>query len=68
MDDELIAYLPPEPIESPCINICRIDSKTRLCEGCARTIDEIARWGTMGADERRAIMAQLSKRVAVARD
>ncbi|WP_109807587.1 DUF1289 domain-containing protein [Sphingosinithalassobacter portus] len=62
MDDELIAYLPPEPIESPCSNICRIARTTGLCEGCSRTIDEIARWGTMDVAERRAIMAELPKR------
>ena len=27
---------------SPCINICRMHAATGWCEGCARTIDEIA--------------------------
>jgi predicted Fe-S protein YdhL (DUF1289 family) len=30
--------------------------------GCARTLDEIARWGTMSDKERDAIMADLAAR------
>ena len=30
---------------SPCIDICRIDAASGLCEGCLRTLDEIAAWG-----------------------
>jgi hypothetical protein len=37
---------------------------TALCEGCHRTIDEIARWSTLGDDARRAIWAQLPARRA----
>jgi len=49
-------------IVSPCTNVCRIDPATRLCRGCARTIDEIARWTTLGDAERDRIMAELSGR------
>ena len=31
-------------IQSPCINICKLDDQTGLCEGCKRTMDEIENW------------------------
>ncbi|HEY4560650.1 MAG TPA: DUF1289 domain-containing protein [Lysobacter sp.] len=40
---------------SPCIGVCEIDAQG-LCAGCLRTLDEIARWGTMGDAERLRIM------------
>ncbi|TPG38005.1 DUF1289 domain-containing protein [Sphingomonas koreensis] len=60
----MIEYLPPHPIESPCVNTCRIDPAKRRCAGCARTLDEIARWTTMSDDERGRIMAALPARRA----
>ncbi|CAN5492407.1 hypothetical protein BH09PSE4_BH09PSE4_09410 [soil metagenome] len=51
----------PEPIASPCTNVCRIDARG-LCEGCARTLDEIARWSVMADAERRAVIAALPAR------
>jgi hypothetical protein len=48
--------------ESPCIDVCRIDVATGLCEGCLRTIDEIAAWGTLDASARRAILDHLPQR------
>ena len=52
--------------ESPCIAVCMIDPKSRLCFGCGRTLPEIARWGRMTSDERLSIMAELSDRMAQA--
>ncbi|MGJ4945618.1 DUF1289 domain-containing protein [Bradyrhizobium sp. HKCCYLS1011] len=48
---------------TPCINVCMIDPRTNLCFGCGRTLSEIARWGTMAADERNALMAELPVRM-----
>ena len=53
---------PAGAIESPCINICQIDRASRLCVGCARTIDEIAAWGGMTPEARRRVMADLPAR------
>ncbi|WP_434287293.1 DUF1289 domain-containing protein [Celeribacter sp. SCSIO 80788] len=53
-----------DEIESPCTKICQIHPETRLCLGCARSIDEIGRWSSMAAEERRAIMAELPNRQA----
>lgn len=54
----------PEGIDTPCIDICRIDPASRLCLGCARTLDEIAAWGGMSAEARRRVMAELPGRLA----
>lgn len=50
------------PLGSPCINLCRIEPQTGWCEGCLRTIDEIAAWGRMDEAARRAVWRKLSER------
>jgi len=52
-------------IESPCIKICTLDARSGRCLGCGRTVDEIARWSAMSAEERRRVMAELPARLAV---
>ncbi|HTQ75034.1 MAG TPA: DUF1289 domain-containing protein [Burkholderiales bacterium] len=47
---------------SPCINVCRMNPGTGLCEGCLRTLDEIASWSAMSAQEKRAVLARLPGR------
>jgi predicted Fe-S protein YdhL (DUF1289 family) len=49
-------------IESPCTKICTMDAASGLCAGCGRTLDEIARWGSMADAERAAIMRALPER------
>jgi len=49
-------------IESPCVRICVVHPEARICTGCYRTMDEIARWSKMGSEERRDIMAALPDR------
>ncbi|MGI6857045.1 DUF1289 domain-containing protein [Mesorhizobium sp. 1B3] len=51
-------------IESPCILVCSIDTKTGYCFGCGRTRDEIASWTDMTPQMRRDIMATLPARLA----
>ena len=53
-----------DEIDSPCVQICVIHPETRLCTGCARSIDEIGTWGQMSAQERQEIMADLPNRSA----
>ena len=48
--------------DSPCIDICAIDPKTRLCMGCYRSLDEIAAWPSLSRAERLAIMQGLEQR------
>ncbi|NKI35954.1 DUF1289 domain-containing protein [Wenzhouxiangella sp. XN79A] len=50
-----------EPIESPCISVCRLDEQGR-CMGCFRTSSEIAGWLSMTVEERRAVIAELPER------
>ena len=54
-------------IESPCVKICVIHPQAKLCTGCLRSLDEIATWSRMDADQRRAIMAELPDRKALLR-
>lgn len=49
-------------METPCIKVCVIDPGTRLCVGCARSLDEIAAWGTLSDTDRLRIMAELPDR------
>ncbi|MGR3594259.1 MAG: DUF1289 domain-containing protein [Limimaricola soesokkakensis] len=65
MSDELWSRA---EIESPCVKLCTIHPETRLCLGCARSIDEIAAWGRMSAEERRAVMAELPGREPAPKD
>ncbi|WP_101068238.1 DUF1289 domain-containing protein [Roseovarius salinarum] len=51
-----------DEIASPCIRICVVHPEARICTGCYRTTDEIARWSRMTADERREIMEALPGR------
>ena len=52
--------------ESPCIAVCMMDPKTKLCFGCGRTLPEIARWHRMESAERLAVMEGLAARMAEA--
>ncbi len=51
-------------VASPCISVCVMDPATGFCSGCLRTLDEIARWGAIDDDARRAIVAKLPSRRA----
>jgi predicted Fe-S protein YdhL (DUF1289 family) len=50
--------------ESPCIAVCIMDPTTGFCFGCGRTLPEIASWHRLDSAERRALMAQLPRRMA----
>jgi predicted Fe-S protein YdhL (DUF1289 family) len=49
-------------VPSPCVQICIIEPSDGLCVGCARTLDEIATWGSMSNEARRALMQRLPSR------
>jgi hypothetical protein len=51
-------------ISSPCNRICVVHPTARMCIGCGRSLDEIARWIALSETERTAIMAQLPARLA----
>lgn len=49
-------------VPSPCISVCRMDERSGWCEGCLRTLDEIAAWSTMSDDDKRAVWEALPQR------
>lgn len=52
----------PSPVPSPCVNVCRMRPDTGWCEGCWRTIDEIAAWGRLDDAAKRTVWAALPAR------
>jgi len=54
----------PGPVPSPCISVCRMNAASGWCEGCWRTIDEIAAWSKMSDDDKRAVWRALPEREA----
>ena len=50
------------PVASPCISVCRMDEASGWCEGCLRTLDEIAVWSMLEDDDKRAVMLDLMRR------
>ncbi|WP_380052943.1 DUF1289 domain-containing protein [Falsihalocynthiibacter sp. SS001] len=51
--------------ESPCIKICVVHPTAKICTGCLRSLDEIAQWGTMSAEERQAVLDALPPRASL---
>jgi predicted Fe-S protein YdhL (DUF1289 family) len=47
LDRAIEAARAQQPVGSPCIDICRLNPQTGLCEGCLRSRDEIKAWRTM---------------------
>ena len=58
----------PGPVPSPCISVCRMDAASGWCEGCWRTIDEIAAWSKMEDDAKRAVWRALPGREAALKE
>ncbi|MCA8867562.1 MAG: DUF1289 domain-containing protein [Rhodobacteraceae bacterium] len=56
-----------DEIDSPCQKICVIHPDARICIGCNRSLDEIARWSNMKPDERQDILAALPARTPLLR-
>ncbi|MCB1473537.1 MAG: DUF1289 domain-containing protein [Rhodobiaceae bacterium] len=52
-----------EAVETPCIGICNMDRARGICQGCGRTIDEIAGWMQMSPQERARVMHALPARL-----
>ena len=51
-------------METPCIDVCVVDAASGLCEGCLRTVAEIASWASLTPDERQRLMRALPARRA----
>ena len=51
-----------EEVASPCVNICRMNETSGYCEGCRRSLDEIACWSIFTPAEKRAVLSLLPAR------
>jgi predicted Fe-S protein YdhL (DUF1289 family) len=58
------AHAQTRRLESPCIGVCVVDPDSGLCEGCLRTLDEVAAWGAASIDQRREILVAVDRRRA----
>ena len=52
----------PEGVASPCTNVCKMSPVTGYCEGCRRTIAEIAGWSEYDDGRKLAVLARLPAR------
>lgn len=61
-DRDAVKCITAAPILSPCVGVCTINPVTGYCEGCLRTLTEIAHWRSYPPTERRQIMMILPSR------
>ncbi|WP_296509356.1 YbaK/EbsC family protein [Rhodoferax sp.] len=52
-----------ENIPSPCVNVCRMDTGSGLCEGCFRTIEDIREWGRSDDAAKKRMWAHITERL-----
>jgi uncharacterized protein len=53
-----------QTVPSPCMSVCQMDEASGLCEGCLRTINEIAQWGNADDALKRTIWLNIEARLA----
>ena len=49
-------------VPSPCVGVCHMNGATGWCEGCLRTIDEIALWSQLTDRDKIAVWKALPQR------
>jgi predicted Fe-S protein YdhL (DUF1289 family) len=49
-------------VPTPCISVCIMNPQTGLCDGCLRTIDEIAQWGSATEEAKRKVWIEIKRR------
>ena len=52
----------PNDVPSPCVNVCQMDTRTGLCLGCLRTLDEIGAWMDYSVSEKLEVLGRLDER------
>ena len=50
------------PLPSPCVGVCLMDPVSGLCEGCQRTLSEIADWAVAPESKKRVIWQEIKRR------
>jgi uncharacterized protein len=53
-----------DAVPSPCTNVCQMDEASGWCQGCLRTLDEIACWSLLDETEKAAVWQTLAERRA----
>lgn len=46
------------------MSVCQMDKTSGLCQGCLRTLDEIAAWGSADEATKRQVWLSIEARVA----
>ena len=59
----VVACSQGDEVPSPCLSVCCMDPASALCEGCGRTIDEIAGWSRYSPQARRAVWQSIAQRL-----
>ncbi len=54
-------------VPSPCVAVCTMSLAGGLCEGCLRTLDEIAQWSQMDNAGKERVWVDIEKRRLAAR-
>ena len=49
-------------VPTPCVGVCRMNGATGWCEGCLRTLDEIALWSQLIDRDKLAVWKVLPQR------
>jgi uncharacterized protein len=57
-----------DEVPSPCVSVCRMNPETNLCEGCLRTLDEIAAWSRMDDLTKREVWQSIARRLESEKD
>jgi len=53
-------------MQSPCIQLCKLDAMGRYCLGCGRSLTELAAWSTADEASQARILEAARKRLAAA--
>ena len=53
-----------DEIDSPCVKLCSIHPRERICVGCYRSMEEIGAWSSLSTEVRLEIMAKLPSRAS----
>lgn len=46
-------------VESPCINVCKLNVTREYCIGCKRTLEELRNWSSMTEQQKLAIVERV---------
>ena len=46
-------------VPSPCVSVCVMDPQKQVCDGCFRTLDEIASWSRLPDQAKRQVWQRI---------